>query len=272
MHTQIARPLHRPPPSPPFRASLAELAALGYTPDPELDRRLAVLEAGGCLYPNVVSDAEIDSEILREAHRALYLTAADAARVEEASEGALTVERQQRIGLRSAPDRVARLFAAGAVRVRFGDLRVARPAPFYYDEEGDLAFNAPRYGLLLPVVRGGFWRALLHYQSAKDDAPRWVTSSRLSNGSKVVPSIHVTDADGGALVDRAALVTHALEAETLGESGVVCCVGLNGVGPAALAAQLRDSLPALRGVVVYAAATFAHLRALRLAGLEVREA
>jgi hypothetical protein len=203
---------------------------------------------------------------LREAWRPFALYEADAERVREVYD--LTPGRQIKIGLRSAPHYVHRLMAAHGVLARFGLQRIA---PFYDEGEG-LRINTPSHGLLMPAVRRGLWRALLHYRSADNDAPRWVTSARLPNGGKAKPSIHVVNAgvaDGSGV---AVLVSHALEAEAMGASGVTAYAALNGASPPALALQLREQWPGLRAVVTATAEPVpAHARALRLSGLVVKD-
>jgi hypothetical protein len=213
-----------------------------------------------------MGDAEIDDAILREAFKPFALYEQDAAKVEDRY--GLTPAEQIKAGLRSAPHYVHRLMAAHAVLSRFGPQRIA---PFYDDGEG-LRINAPSHGLVMAVERRGRLRAFLHYKSADDLAPVWVTSSRLPNGSTARPSVHVVNPETAAESGVCVLVDHALEAAALGASGLQSFVAINGLHPDALASQLREEWPPLRAVVVETLAPVrAHERALRRLGLFVKE-
>ena len=153
-----------------------------------------------------------------------------------------------RIGIRSAPHRVACIFAEHAIRKRFGD-QSSHLAPLYRDADG-LRLNLPTSGLIVPTLRAGFMRVWLHYKTPEDRQPRWITSSHLPGGSKVEPSIHIVGAEHAHTSRVALVVNHALEAEGMAAGGILTVIGLNNVTPAALVAQLREEWPALAGLTL----------------------
>jgi len=155
--------------------------------------------------------------------------------------------------IRSAPTEVYRLIGCAAVRAEMCDLD-AWPAGFYVDDANILRFHLEkRYGLVVPVVRR--WvRGLQYYRHAKDEQPRWITSASRPTGSPALASIHVADATSGARKPdeetKAFLVDHTLKAMAVTALHNLTAVAFNGVSLRTLTAQLFDSLPCLRGVVV----------------------
>jgi hypothetical protein len=238
------------------------------------------LRAGSRLYTDVVVDAEIDDAILREAIKPFCLYERDARKVAETfglidagstpEQIASACSHLYVSGLRSAPRGVAIIFAECGVRRRF-----CHPheflAPFYHDGEM-IRLNLPTHGLIMPVVRTGLVRAWLHYKHPADDAPRWVTSSHKPRGAKARPSIHTVSPGYADEKGIAVLVGHALEAEAMSRGGVTSYAAVNNVSASTLVIQLREQWPALRGVVMATDDPMAaHVRQLRLAGLQVRE-
>jgi hypothetical protein len=171
--------------------------------------------------------------------------------------------------LRSAPHAVARLFAAHAVWRRFGD-QSGHCSPLYKDADG-MKLSAPAHGLIMPVVRGGLVRSWLYYKHAGDAAPRWVSSSHLPGGCKVLPSIHVVKSECATRSRVCLIVGHALEAEAVAVAGIETVIGWNNVTPAAGLAQLQSEWPELAGVTLALDEPQPFLtRALHNAGLRVR--
>ena len=193
-----------------------------HTPPVTLERILEASAKGERLYPNLVSDAEIDDAILREAIKHFSLYEADALKAE--AEYGLPPAQQVAIGIRSAPHRVACIFAEHAIRKRFGD-QSSHLAPLYRDADG-LRLNLPTSGLIVPTLRAGFMRVWLHYKTPEDRRPRWITSSHLPGGSKVEPSIHIVGAEHAHTSRVALVVNHALEAEGMAAGGILTVIGL----------------------------------------------
>jgi len=227
-------------------------------PDPRTSR----------LYPAHVGDAQINDAILTCAASFFSLEERDAAKVAEVYEG-FTPADLHTLGLRSAPSEVARIMAACAVGERFCD-QSGHVAPLWNDGDG-MKIYTPAHGLIFPVRRGGLTRAWLHYRQPSDRAPRWVSSSHLPNGCKVLPSIHVAKPELATRSGVCLLVAHALEAEEAARGAYVSAVALNGVTPSALVAQLFDEWPELRAVTISLDEVSPFLsRALATAGLKVR--
>ncbi len=220
------------------------------------------------LYPEHVGDDVINDAILTCAASFFSLAVRDAERVAEIYEG-FTPADLHALGLRSAPGEVTRVMASCAVRQGFGD-QTGHLAPLWNAGDG-AQVNTPPYGLLFPVRRGGLTRAWLNYKSPKDNAPRWVSSSHLANGCKVLPSIHVARPESALRSGVALLVSHPLEAEEAARGAYASAVALNGVTPSALVAQLFDEWPELRAVTISLDEVSPFLsRALQSAGLKVR--
>jgi hypothetical protein len=178
----------------------------------------------------------------------------------------LSVEQQDKAALRSAPSTIEKLFARHAVLSRFGT-RDAYPAPFFRDVHGALQINLPEHGLIVPCKRGGLMRAWLHYRHANDAAPVWCSGSKYG-GAKAQPSIHICLAENVKTSGVAVLVRDALAASAKAGDGAVCFVGLNGVAPHMLTAQLRAALPNLRAILLDLDGIEPRLmRALEFAGL-----
>jgi hypothetical protein len=187
------------------------------------------------------------------------------ARVIERDHG-LSVEQQDKAGIRSAPSSVEKIFARHAVLSRFGD-RDSYPAPFFHDANNQLQLNLSDHGLIVPCCRGGLMRTWLHYRYPNDAAPVWCSGSKYG-GEKAKPSIHVCLAENVKKSGVAVLVRDALAAITCAGNGAVCFVGLNGVAPHTLTAQLRAALPDLRAVLLDLDSIEPRLtRALEFAGL-----
>jgi hypothetical protein len=221
------------------------------------------------LYPEHIGDDLINDAILTCAASFFSLEERDAAKVAEFYE--LAPADLHALGLRSAPGEVARIMAACAVRERFCD-QSGHVAPLWNDGDG-MKLYAPAHGLIFPVRRGGLVRAWLNYRQPKDTAPRWVSSSHLPNGCKVLPSIHVAQPELATRSGVCLLVAHALEAEEAARGAYVSAVALNGVTPSALVSQLFDEWPELRAVTISLDEVSPFLtRALQHAGLKVRAA
>lgn len=187
------------------------------------------------------------------------------ARVIERNHG-LSVEQQDKAGIRSAPSAIEKIFARRAVLNRFGT-RDAYPAPFFHDVNGALQINLPEHGLIVPCKRGGLMRAWLQYRHANDAAPMWCSGSKYG-GAKAQPSIHVCLAENVKTSGVAVLVRDALAAIAKAGNGSICFVGLNGVAPHTLTAQLRAALPDLRAVLLDLDSVEPRVtRALEFAGL-----
>jgi hypothetical protein len=249
-------------------ASPSLLLAFGYPPRPH-EAFLGSLPdpASSRLYPKFISGDVLNDAILNCAFDYFSLAARDAEKVAELYE--LTPADLHALGLRSAPSEVARIMASCAIRQRFGD-QSGHLAPLYNDGDG-MKIYAPAHGLIFPVRRGGLTRTWLRYQYPADRAPRWVSSSRLPNGCKVVPSIHVVRPEFAARSGVCLLVSHALEAQEAAAGGFVSAVGLNGVTPSALVSQLFDEWPSLRAVTLALDEVSPFLtRALQSAGVKVR--
>ena len=222
------------------------------------------------LYPAHIGDDLINEAILTCALKFFSLDEPDARKVAEVYEG-FTPADLHTLGLRSAPSEVARIFAACAVRERFCD-QSGHVAPLYNDGDGMKVYT-PSHGLIFPVRRGGLMRAWLNYKSPKDNAPRWVSSSHLANGCKVLPSIHAVKPELATRSGVCLLVAHALEADEAARGAYVSAVALNGVTPSALVSQLFDEWPDLRAVTLALDEVSPFLtRALQHAGLKVRAA
>lgn len=187
------------------------------------------------------------------------------------SEYGLPRERAEHfIGVRTAPSTVHRLFALYGAAERFGHVKPRDwPSPFYHDGE-NLGLRAPSAGLLVPVWRGHF-RAWLHYQSAKDAAPRWVSSRHLG-GPKAEASIHVVGPKPARSNRTALLVSHALEAEAIGYGDDISVAAANGLSPQAVARQLREMWPELRAISVDTPDAGSYARVLELSGLKAEVA
>ncbi len=229
-------------------------------PDPQTSR----------LYPQHIGDDAINDAILVCALKFFSLAVRDAERVAEIYEG-FTPADLHALGLRSAPSEVARVMASCAVRQRFGD-QTGHLAPLWNAGDG-AQVNTPPYGLIFPVRRKEKMRAWVSYKSPKDAAPRWVSSSHLANGCKVLPSIHVARPEYARRSGVALLVSHPLEAEEASRGAYASAVALNGVTSSALCAQLFDEWPDLRAVTISLDEVSPFLtRALQAAGLKVRHA
>jgi hypothetical protein len=214
-----------------------------------------------------ITDAMIDAAVLRCALEHFNLYVADALTVEHRYQ--LPPARQHALGLRSAPTEAERDMAAIAIRLRYCD-QSGFVAPLWNDGRR-MRINTPVAGLIMPAVRGGHVRALLHYADAYDDAPKWVTSARFPLGCKARPSIHVANPEYARRKGVAIIAAHALEAEAIA-GGVMSVAGINGVRPDALVLQLREEWPQLRAVDVCTEEPMPGIvRALRLAGLTVTE-
>jgi hypothetical protein len=220
------------------------------------------------LYPEHIGDDAINDAILVCALKFFSLAVRDAERVAEIYEG-FTPADLHTLGLRSAPGEVTRVMASCAVRQRFGD-QTGHLAPLWKGDDG-AQVNTPPYGLLFPVRRGGLVRAWLNYKSPKDNTPRWVSSSHLPNGCKVLPSIHIARPEYARRSGVALLASHPLESEEAARSAYASAVALNGLSPSALVSQLFDEWPDLRAVTISLDEVSPFLsRALQSAGLKVR--
>jgi hypothetical protein len=220
------------------------------------------------LYPEHIGDDVVNDAILNCAHDYFSLDERDARKVVETYED-MTPVRLHTVGLRTAPREVARIMATCAIRQRFGD-QSGFLAPLWHD--GDvMQLNTPPYGLLMPVRRKGLTRAWLNYKKPSDRDPRWVSSSHLPGGSKVVPSIHVVSPEHARTSGVVILTNNALEAEVLAHGASASVVGLNGVSPSSLVQQLREEWGGLRAVTLYLDTVNPFLtRALQMAGLKAR--
>jgi hypothetical protein len=157
-------------------------------------------------------------------------------------------EMSLRLGLRSTPGPVTSLVLCSELRQVFGGDEW--PAGFYVTESGALNFNAPRYGLIVPVWRK--WPAALQlYRHVGDTRPRWVSSADHETGASAVASIHAhAMKQAPEEVTRAFVVSHTLEAMAVAIKHEVSTVGLNNVSAWCAPAQLFESFPSLRGVVL----------------------
>ncbi|HEX7318665.1 MAG TPA: hypothetical protein VF297_32450 [Pyrinomonadaceae bacterium] len=192
------------------------------------------------------------------------LAEADAARVE--SEYGLDRQACESIGLRAAPTPTHVLFALHGVAERFGWLK-RWPAPFSFDGE-HLRLHTPSYGIIFPVWRD-YCRAWMHYRSASDTSPRWVTSAHAPGGSKAQASVHVTNPHRALSLGVIQLVVHPLEAEAIALGGVIPVVAVNGLPPSSVIIQLRETLPSLRAVNLDLAEPGPFVKPLEHAGLKV---
>lgn len=189
---------------------------------------------------------------------------------------ALAIESEYGLSGQHQTEKMMIRFGAGRddiARIIFESLRLFRdadewPAPFYRDASGAPAVHLPREGIICPVRRGGFMRALLWYQSAFDNQPRWVSGS-FKGGAKARPSIHVCNPDYAAETGTVVLVGHTLEAESLALGQMITVVARNGVSPSALVCQLREEWATLRTVILDIEPDFNLMRALRVVGLSV---
>jgi hypothetical protein len=157
--------------------------------------------------------------------------------------------------------------AALAVSTAFGESG-DWPAPFYRASAGEPSLHLPSRNITFPVRRGGIVRALLSYEHALDEAPRWISAS-FAGGAKARPSIHVCNAEQAHHTGTCFIVSHALEAEGLALNGSVTYVARNGVTASIFVTQLLAELPRLRSVVLDLPFDPPLLRALRAADLEV---
>ena len=189
---------------------------------------------------------------------------ADAARVE--SEYGLDRQACESVGLRAAPTSVHLVFTLHGVAGRFGRLE-RWPVPFSFDGEY-LRLHTPASGLIFPVWRD-HCRAWMHYRSASDTAPRWITSAHAPGGSKAQASIHVANPRRARDLGVVQLVDHPLEAEAIGHGRVVPVVSVNGLPPSVVALQLRESIPSLRAVNLDLAEPGPFVKPLERAGLRV---
>lgn len=169
------------------------------------------------------------------------------------------------VGIRSAPSPIHVLFALEGAVSRFGSLD-SWPSPFSFDGTF-LRLHVPSHGFIFPVWRGHF-RAWLHYRSAKDTSPKWISSSRLPHGSKAAASIHIAGPKLARELRACVLVSHALEAEAVA-GGIVSAAAVNGLSPYAVARQLREMWPELRAVTLDLPEPGDLARALERAGLRV---
>ena len=172
-----------------------------------------------------------------------------------------------RVGVRSVPSAVVALVLCSELRQLVGD-GDAWPAGFYVEpSSGALRFDCERsYGFIVPV-----WRrrpvGLQHYRHAKDGRPRWITSASRPRGTAAVASVHC---HGTAEDERVFMVAHTLEAMAVSVRQRVAAVGYNGAAVSAVPAQLFETFPKLRGVVLSMADPPPRLeRELRDAGLSV---
>jgi hypothetical protein len=171
--------------------------------------------------------------------------------------------------LRFGADASTLMRAALAVSTAFGGSGDWLAPPFYRARDGSPALHLPSRSIICPVRRGGIVRALLSYENALDEAPRWISAS-FAGGAKVKPSIHVCNAAQARFTDTCVVVSHALEAEGLALHGAVTYVARNGLTPSAFVSQLLAELPRLRSVVLDLPLFDTQLvRALRIAQLEV---
>jgi hypothetical protein len=107
-----------------------------------------------------------------------------------------------------------------------------------------------RGGFLVPVRCTWQIVGLLHYWSATDESPRWLTSRDLESGAKATPSIHVARPHRAQELRRAVVVAHPLEADALAAQYDECVIGVNGLPAFQAARQIRRALPDLRYVGV----------------------
>lgn len=178
-------------------------------------------------------------------------------------------EMSLRLGVRSTPGNVTSLVLCSELRGVYGDSD-EWPAGFYVTPSGALNFNAPRYGLILPVWRR--WPvALQAYRHAADPRPRWASSADHETGASAVSSVHChAMLQAPEEVARVFVVGHTLEAMATAVKQGVSCVGLNGTPAWAVAAQMFEAFPNLTGVVLAAADPGGRLEGeLQAAGLAV---
>lgn len=198
-------------------------------------------------------------------HDCLSLSAADARAIEKLYE--LNAEHAFKVGIRTTPTTVEKLFAASEVNKKFAC--ATWPAGLFKDFSR-LELNTPPHGLIVPARRQGLLRALLHYKHPADPSPRWITSKGLPDGSKAAASIHVVGAEYVKRSPVAILANDSLRAEAIGYRGILTVVGLNNVTPSLAIGQLRETLPELRAVLIQIESFDDSLiQALRKAGLRL---
>ena len=174
------------------------------------------------------------------------------------------------LGIRSAPSHVEKLVLLSELKQLVGDSD-AWPPGFYTEGDALRLDCETRFGLILQV-----WRRVpvaLQFYSHLDALPRWITSSAHPTGSAVTASIHAhAMMQDAAEVKRVFVVDHTLHALAVAVRHRVSTVGLNGVAVGSVPAQLFESFPSLRGVVLALAEPHPRLeRELTDAGLSVRE-
>ncbi len=170
--------------------------------------------------------------------------------------------------LRFGADASTLMRASLAVSSTFGESG-EWPAPFYRDHDGAPALFLTSRNIIFPVRRGGMVRALLGYEHATDDAPRWVSASFMG-GAKAKPSIHICNAEQASHTGACVIVSHALEAEGLAMGSAVTFIARNGLAPSLFVSQLLAEIVHLRSVVLDLPFDAQLVRALRRADLEVK--
>jgi hypothetical protein len=180
-------------------------------------------------------------------------------------------EASLRLGVRSVPSEVAALVVCSELRRMVGESD-EWPAGFFVDPASNLLrFDCEKtYGLILPVWRK--WPVgLMYYRHTKDERPRWITSASRETGTAAVASIHAQAMkQEPSEVERVLMLSHTLEAMAVAIRHKVSTVGFNGASVPATPAQLFESFPRLKGVVMAMKDAPPRLeRELRDAGLNV---
>jgi hypothetical protein len=180
-------------------------------------------------------------------------------------------EASLRFGVRSVPSDLAALIICSELRRMVGDSD-EWPAGFYVDPASNLLrFDcAKSYGLILPVWRK--WPVgLMYYRHTKDERPRWITSASRETGTSAVASIHAQAMrQGPGEVERVMMVEDTLKSMAVAIKHKVSVVAHNGASVSGTPAQLFESFPNLKGVVLAMKDAPPRLeRELRDAGLNV---